>query len=492
MTGQRYFAILAAMRTGSNLLEKTLEALGDTDCHGEAFNPAFISRPGAKEVLGHTVGRRDADPLGFLETLIHARPDRIAGFRIFPGHSRLATKRILADPRCTRIVLTRDPLESWISLQIAQQTGQWMLRDPKRRRRAKIRFDAAEFEAYVAQRMAHLGWIETRLAKHGTTAIRVDYRELSDRARLQEIAHAIGSHGTVPADPPILRQNPEALADKVENHAEMCAYLGLEPEPPTPAPQTDAPSILRPEGFPVGCVPVPGPAFAPAVALLHRIEVRDFRREKLPLPDLIARAMAGTLYPAAPRDSSAFAVVCHPLARAHAAFVHECFGPGWRASNLRRVLVRNHGTMPRRRDLARQTEPYPDALYRAHFNGFLDAIADAMAGSGPYPLIAEWIPQSDLLDQHGIGPHTVRVFHQEDFPDAALWLTRQVGVPQLRPGQISGIRKTGQQSLLPTSTIAVPTILDRVRQLYAADFERFGYAEYSTGNSGASNCAPST
>lgn len=491
MTTQRYFAIIAAMRTGSNLLEKTLEALGDTDCHGEAFNPAFISHPRAGNVLGCDLQARDADPLGFLERMIAGCPDRIAGFRIFRDHNERVLDFVLSDPRCTKIVLTRDPLESWVSLQIAQKTGQWMLRDPRRRRTAKIRFDGNDFDRFAACQRESLEWVEDRLAWYGKTAIRLDYRDLTDRTRLQEAARAIGSGGTVPRDPPILRQNPERFCQKVENYAEMCAYLGIVPDLATPAMPRTSPRMLRPEGFPAGYAPIPGPALAPAIALMHRIEVRDFGRENLPLPELLARTETRTLQASQQKDGPAFTVACHPLLRAHAAFVHECFGPGWRASALRQELVQQYGPMPTRKALAHQTDSYPSDLHRIHFSAFLDRIADALAGNGQTHVIPEWVRQSDLLDRHACGLASVETFDHEDFSGAARWLTDQMDLPPLPPGQIAGIRKTGQESLLSPDDIVTPEIEAKVRTLYAADFDRFGYAGYNTGNSGASNGAPS-
>lgn len=491
MTSQRYFAIIAAMRTGSNLLEKTFEALGDTDCYGEAFNPAFISHPRAGDVLGCDLQARDSDPLGFLERMIACRPDRIAGFRIFRDHNERVLDFVLSDPRCTKIVLTRDPLESWVSLQIAQKTGQWMLRDPRRRRTAKIRFDGSAFDRFAACQRENLEWVEDRLAWYGKIAIRLDYRDLPERTRLQEAARAIGSSGTVPRDPPILRQNPERFCEKVENHAEMCAYLGMPPPMATCAAPPAAPRILRPEGFAAGYAPIPGPALAPAIALMHRIEVRDFGRESLPLPELLARTETGTRHPPPQKDSPAFTVACHPLIRAHAAFVHECFGPGWRASALRDELVARYGPMPTRKALAHQTDAYPADLHRTHFSAFLDRLADAKTGNGRYPMIPDWVPQAELLDRHACGHQSIESFRHEDFCGAARWLTDRMDLPPLPPGQIAGIRKTGQQSLLSPDGIATPEIEAKVRNLYAADFDRFGYAEYSTGNSGASNGAPS-
>lgn len=61
-----YFVVFAEMRTGSNFLEANLNALDGVTCHGEAFNPHFISYPNRETTLGWTQQRRDGDALGFL------------------------------------------------------------------------------------------------------------------------------------------------------------------------------------------------------------------------------------------------------------------------------------------------------------------------------------------------------------------------------------------------------------------------------------------
>ena len=40
----RYFAIFGAMRTGSNLLERSINQFPGLHCHGELFNPSFVGK----------------------------------------------------------------------------------------------------------------------------------------------------------------------------------------------------------------------------------------------------------------------------------------------------------------------------------------------------------------------------------------------------------------------------------------------------------------
>ncbi|MEM7423919.1 MAG: nodulation protein NodH, partial [Pseudomonadota bacterium] len=223
---QRYFAIIGTMRTGSNLLEKTIERFGDTACYGEAFNPGFISGPRKQDVLGWSVRERDADPTGFLESIITETPYLVPGFRIFDEHDRAVLEQVLADPRCRRIVLRRDPVESYVSLEIARLTGQWMLREPRNRMTARIRFDPEAFGRYRRRVEAHYADVEALMRRAGTNALQLDYADLDSRAILGRVAAHIGSRGVVPEAPPIQRQNSPDMMEKVENYEEMCAYLG--------------------------------------------------------------------------------------------------------------------------------------------------------------------------------------------------------------------------------------------------------------------------
>ena len=57
-------------------------------------------------------------------------------------------------PRCAKIVLTRNPVDSYVSRKIAQATGQWKLTNVKRRKDSTVRFDAEEFEGHLARLQA--------------------------------------------------------------------------------------------------------------------------------------------------------------------------------------------------------------------------------------------------------------------------------------------------------------------------------------------------
>ena len=109
-----YFVVFAEMRTGSNFLEANINLFNDLTCHGEAFNPHFIGYPNKDNILGVSQPQREADPHVLIET-IKARTEGLGGFRFFNDHDPRVLDIALPDPRCAKIILTRNPVDSFVS-----------------------------------------------------------------------------------------------------------------------------------------------------------------------------------------------------------------------------------------------------------------------------------------------------------------------------------------------------------------------------------------
>jgi LPS sulfotransferase NodH len=219
------FVIFAEMRTGSNHLEESLNRLGDVVCHGEIYNPVFIGREGRSTLAGYDMDRREADPRGLLAALIEG--ERIAGFRFFHDHDPRMVEPILSDPRIAKIVLTRNPLDAYLSRTIAAETGQWRLTDLADARSARVRFDPSEFEAMLGDWTAFRARIERGLQVTGQTAFRIRYEDINDIGILNGLASFLGAAGRLgAASRRLKRQNPDPPRDKVRNAAEMEQALG--------------------------------------------------------------------------------------------------------------------------------------------------------------------------------------------------------------------------------------------------------------------------
>ena len=220
MAGFDYFVVFAEMRTGSNFLEANINAFDGLTCHGEAFNPNFISYPNRTESLGMSFEDRNADPSDLIACVKAA--DGLNGFRFFNSHDLRVFDEILDDPRCAKIILTRNPIESYVSWKIAKATGQWKLMDVKRLREDTVEFDVPEFEKHIGKVQAFQVRLLNGLQKSGQTAFYLDYEDLRDVEVMNGMTAFMGSDARLTElDKSLKKQNPSPMSDKVENFDQM-------------------------------------------------------------------------------------------------------------------------------------------------------------------------------------------------------------------------------------------------------------------------------
>lgn len=215
-----YFVVLAGMRTGSNLLEEYLSAMPGIRSHGELFNPHFFGQPKRLEQFGLSISDRDGDPVRVIEAMLNAGPD-LPGFRLFHDHDQRVIDHVLDDPGCAKIVLSRRPLDSYVSLKIARKTGQWWLGDMSTARSAKVQFDVDEYADFVNALSDFRHRIRHRLQVTGQTAFLIDYSDLSSPDVLAGLGQFLGSDGSPDHSKVRARvQNPKPVADRLTNAAE--------------------------------------------------------------------------------------------------------------------------------------------------------------------------------------------------------------------------------------------------------------------------------
>jgi len=221
----KYFVIFAEMRTGSNFLEASLNEFADIQCYGELYNPHFVGHHNKDALFGINLAHREAAPLKLIDALA-ANTDGIPGFRFFNDHDPRAMEHVLADKDCAKIVLTRNPLDSYVSWKIAAQTGQWKLSDVKQRKSAKADFDKPEFLDQLKEKRQFQLDILRGLQTSGQTAFYIAYEDINDVDVLNGLAHFLGTHEkTTGASKSIKRQNPSDLEDKVNNYSQMVEDL---------------------------------------------------------------------------------------------------------------------------------------------------------------------------------------------------------------------------------------------------------------------------
>jgi LPS sulfotransferase NodH len=128
-TGTR-FVILAAPRTGSNLLCTLLNSHPEVLCHHELFNPngifyALEYRDGSLDLGG--MEAREREPFAFLQRVWeHPLGASCVGFKMTRGQDAVVMQNLIEDTGVRKILLyRRNRLKTFISEQLARQTDRW-------------------------------------------------------------------------------------------------------------------------------------------------------------------------------------------------------------------------------------------------------------------------------------------------------------------------------------------------------------------------------
>ncbi|MGR3502336.1 nodulation protein NodH [Pseudaestuariivita sp.] len=468
------FVVFAEMRTGSNFLETNLNAIPGVQCHGEAFNPHFIGYPNTTDILGITEAKREENPKALLRR-IRDKSDGIGGFRYFNDHDPRVLDTVLDDARCAKVILTRNPLESYVSWKIAQTTGQWKLTHHRGRKTAQAEFDGPEFEAHVARLQAFQVMLMARLQTSGQTAFYVDYEDLQSVEVMNGIAAFLGVEGRLEAlDPKLKRQNPGPLRDKISNFEEaetaMAAldrfHLSRTPNfEPRRGPAV--PSYVVAAKAPLLFMPVRGGPDAEVrswLAALDGVDT-DALPTKMGQKDLRQWKRKNRVH-------RSFTVLRHPLARAHHVFCTKILptGPGT-MTHIRATLRRMHD-LPIPED-----GPSPDwskEQHRTAFLAFLDWIKLCLAGAGSTRVDSRW--ESQITTLQGFSEFVLPdlVLREDDMTDALPALAGGLGCDSAMP--------------VPTATNDTPfaladiydeTLEKRARDVYAKDYVMFGFGDWA-------------
>lgn len=442
----RYFAIFGMMRTGSNLLERFLNQFDGLTCHGELFNPDFIGTPGRTDLDGVDLAMRERDPGALLNWL--AQGEGLHGCRIFDGHDPRAQQMALADARCAKIILTRDPLDAFISLGIARKTGQWLLGSAPARKTAQITFDPGAFAQYQQTRSVYYAKLDEALQKSGQSAFRVDYSVMKDPARINGLARWLGiSDQRAQFDEPIKRQNPGSAASKLTNPEALQKIRA----PTAPAIAAQAPADMAIEFLGLAKPPLlaaclPGNDRAPIAAMLRQLSGSP--------PEKLRPEQALEWAQCHPGQTS-FARIEPPLTRIYRVFQRRIYSATHAYPKLRTRLAKHYNVT-----LAPENADTADTS--AAFLAFLQFVAANIADQTSIRKDAEWLPQTRLL--HGFAMPFQHLVHADKFSDFA---SDKFG---LKPQQISAAPTPG----LPLAQIVTRPIAQLCAEIYGADHAAFG------------------
>lgn len=393
-----YFVVFAEMRTGSNFLEASLNEFDDLQCCGEAYNPHFVGHHNKDNLFGVDMAQREIAPLTLIERM-KEQTDGLPGFRFFNDHDPRVMAHVLADPACAKIVLTRNPLDSYVSLKIAGQTGQWKLSDMKQRRSAKVTFEREEFLSHLDAKQQFQLDILKAMQVSGQTAFYIAYEDIGDIDVLNGLARFVGSEFQIDSTPKsVKKQNPSDLEDKVTNYSEMVTdlasidHFALSRTPNfEPRRGPGVPGFYLAAQAPVLFIPVAGgptEAVRRWMAGLDGVEL-DQLHTKLSQKSLRQWKRSNP-------GHRSFTVLRHPLARAHDTFCrHVVPKNDDKYSDPRRVMRNKYGVaVPNQGDLS----SYTKTEHRAAFGNFLQFLKGNLAGQTSVRIDATWATQSAVLE----------------------------------------------------------------------------------------------
>lgn len=471
-----YFVVFAEMRTGSNFLETNLNAFDGLTCHGEAFNPHFIGYPNKSGILGVTQAMREADPACLLQE-IKAQPGVLGGFRYFHDHDPRVLDLMLEDPRCAKIILTRNPLDSYVSWKIAKQTGQWKLTDVKRRKEAKAQFDAAEFAAHVGALQQFQVTLLNRLQMLGQTAFYIAYEDLQSVGVMNGLARWLGVPQQLDAlDESLKRQNPAPVLAKVANPQVMQdALAGMDRFNLSRTPNFEPRRGPAVPGYAAGVVtpllylPLKG---GPEAEVLRWMAALDHVA-----PEGLIQGMNQKQLRQWKRGSKgfrSFTVLRHPAARAHAVFCRRVLQTG--EGSYRAI----RGTLRRQFGLPLPEEgpgaEYSQAQHREAFSAFLEFVRANLSGQTSIRVDAEWASQSQALTGFAeLGPPDMLIREEEMAEDLPA-LARKLG--RMEPGPVP--------AATPDEPFALADIYDEalealISSVYQRDYLGFGFGPWRKG-----------
>lgn len=470
MNGQyKYFAILAGMRTGSNLLEERLNGLDGIHSYGELFNPAFVGHANQTKMFGLSPSDIASKPDQFLDRLIE-NEKVLPGFRLFEGHNQHILERCLTDPACAKIVLRRNPVDSFVSLRIAQATNQWRINDARNAKKARIDFDVAEFTEYFERNRDHYSYIARTMGAAGETAFMLDYTQLNDPSILEGLARFLGVE---PIDfrrnSATKKQNPEPLSQKVRNYQEMIAQLG----------DLDPLGLFNDPSFEPHRAPAVKSYYISAANQLQYLPIeggpndtviswmRDLAQGQEVLSGYSQKALR--TWKRETPGHVAFAVIRHPALRAWHAYKTHLIEPG--RSNftaLRQDMIQLYGVeLP---GIGKVSEHSTDTLKKG-FLSFLTFLQANLANQTKIRIDASWASQVATIDAYSNFSPVHLLLKEDDLERELAYIANRVGASAIPPQLDVSLSAEFLR-------IYDAEVESAVRNVYRRDYMAFGFGDW--------------
>lgn len=227
------FVILAAPRSGSNMLCAMLGSHPQILCHHEIFNPQGIRLALQLRETGFvlgTVAEREQNPAAFLARIwANAHNFSCVGFKLTHRQNELVYRRLLADATVAKVILRRqNRVKIYVSRCISELLAEWEVYREQDliRERPRVTFDVPRFLDEVAFDEAYYAEIRNAVENQGHAWIEVLYESLSsipEQNRMVRFLTAEPIQGGL--DIRSVKQNSRNLRDLILNYDEVVRSL---------------------------------------------------------------------------------------------------------------------------------------------------------------------------------------------------------------------------------------------------------------------------
>jgi hypothetical protein len=412
---------------------------------------------------------READPLALLDRM-KSETKSMPGFRFFHDHDPRVLEHCLPDPACAKIILTRNPVDSYVSRKIAETTGQWRLGDMKAAKSAQIFFDPTEFEAHLNRLQQFQMVLMRGLQITGQTAFYIAYDDLHDVEVLDGLARHLGvdHHKKKPSQATKV-QNPAPLETKVKNYADMESTLsrldkfdlGRTPNF-EPRRTPGVPTFVAGAETPLLYQPIKSGPRARILAWLAALDgvTPDDLRHGFSQKSLRQWKRQNKLH-------RSFTVVRHPVLRLHKAFMRHFLEDGPETFWEIRETLRSRYKVPLPEGMP--TETYTPAIHKAAFLEFAKFVAGNLGGQTSIRVDPAWGTQVEIL--HGMAQVQIPdiIIREDDLTRGLAYLTDQVGA-----GPVD-IPDHTDKDVIPLDAIYDQEVEAAVRTAYQRDYMMFGF-----------------
>jgi LPS sulfotransferase NodH len=223
------FVILAAPRSGSNMLCTYLNSHSEILCHHEIFNPDGIFYALHLRATSFGLGsieERDSDPLAFLNRVWREDFGRLCvGFKLTHRQNEAVFYSVLRDATVKKIILQRkNRIKRFVSFLIAEKTGEWEAygQSDRPERPTKVEVDLSALYNHIELNNAYYSEVEDILRSSGQPFLSIAYEELLAGDLKEQLLGFLGVATNVEAlKVQSVKQNSNDLRDLISNFSEL-------------------------------------------------------------------------------------------------------------------------------------------------------------------------------------------------------------------------------------------------------------------------------